>query len=65
MWRVILCLWLLVIISHPVLAESKTVHWASESWPEFTERDGSGFYFELLDLIFTEPEYHLDKQLMP
>ncbi|WP_206483654.1 transporter substrate-binding domain-containing protein [Thalassotalea sp. G2M2-11] len=41
------------------------ISWATEEWPNYTDRDGSGFYHELFNTIFAKSPYTLTVQYVP
>ena len=43
----------------------KVVMWGTDVWPNYTDRDGTGFYHELLSEIYAEPRYSLHVEYFP
>jgi polar amino acid transport system substrate-binding protein len=49
----------------PTQTEPTVVKWGTDVWPNYTDRDGTGFYHELLSAIYSEPEYSLRVEYFP
>lgn len=41
------------------------VIWATDSWPGFTDRDGTGFYHEIFARIFDQSPYKISVEYLP
>ena len=48
-----------------IITETKVVKWGTDAWPNFTDRNGTGFYHELLSEIYDEPQYSLRVEYFP
>lgn len=46
-------------------AQPTVVKWGTDVWPNYTNRDGTGFYHELLSAIYSEPQYSLRVEYFP
>ena len=49
----------------PTQTEPTVVKWGTDVWPNYTNRDGTGFYHELLSAIYSEPQYSLRVDYFP
>jgi ABC-type amino acid transport substrate-binding protein len=49
----------------PTQTEPTVVKWGTDVWPNYTDRDGTGFYHELLSAIYAEPQYSLIVEYFP
>ena len=58
------CLLLCVFISFKSAGQT-SINWGTDHWQGYTDYDGSGFYNELINQIFPEPEYVVDIQYYP
>lgn len=38
---------------------------ATDEWSSYTNKDGTGYYFDVLRAIFPAPEYELDIKIVP
>lgn len=61
----IFCLLLAVLPVSICAAQPIVVNVATASWDDFANRDETGYYFELLQRVFPEPEWQLKVQFMP
>ncbi len=43
----------------------KTVNVVAEHWPDYTNRDGSGVYFELVKAVFEPQGIQVSTQILP
>ncbi|WP_415775620.1 ABC transporter substrate-binding protein [Shewanella oncorhynchi] len=59
------CLFLAVLPVSVSAAQPIVVNVATSTWEGFANRDKTGYYFELLQRIFPEPEWQLNVQFMP
>lgn len=56
----------LLALSNSIYAQTpQSIKWGTDVWANFTERDGSGFYHELLSEIFKEPQYTMSVEYFP
>lgn len=57
----------LLALSNSIFAQPspQSIKWGTDVWANFTERDGSGFYHELLSEIFKEPQYIMSVEYFP
>lgn len=46
-------------------AKSIDIIWVTESWPEYTNKDGTGLYHELLSRIFAQSPYNITVKYLP
>lgn len=51
---------LLFLIDVPMVNAAQKVHWGTDHWQGFTSYDGTGFYYELMGKVFSQPDYKLD-----
>ena len=63
-------IWILVIILSVNTFNAKAdpniaIVWATESWPEYTNKDGTGLYHELFNLIFAQSPYQITVKYVP
>ena len=56
---------LLCLIGMPVVNAAQKVHWGTDHWQGFTAYDGTGFYHELMERVFSQPDYMLDVDYYP
>ncbi|MCG8667880.1 MAG: hypothetical protein MI867_00575 [Pseudomonadales bacterium] len=50
---------------YPLTFAAETVVVASDEWVNYTNKDGTGYYFDVLREVFPEPEYKLSIQIVP
>jgi len=60
----LLLLWALTITSCFSQAKEPVI-WVTESWPNFTETDGSGLYHEIMSAVFDTTDYKLVVEYAP
>jgi ABC-type amino acid transport substrate-binding protein len=48
---------------HSAVAKAETIRWATESWENYTNKDGSGLYHDIVQAVFAE--HKIDIIYMP
>jgi ABC-type amino acid transport substrate-binding protein len=61
--RILFCLALFVSINSNAAQES--VVWGTDEWEGFTNKNGTGFYHELMSQLFPSPQYQIQISYLP
>jgi ABC-type amino acid transport substrate-binding protein len=61
----LLCSLLLLAVLPSSHATQSKIVWGTDSWEGFTNRDGTGFYHELMKAVFPPSEYKMDVHYLP
>ncbi|WP_254303979.1 ABC transporter substrate-binding protein [Shewanella sp. VB17] len=51
--------------SIPLICAPQTIDVVTESWIGYTNEDGSGFYFDILNIIFPEEDWTVNTKIVP
>ena len=54
-----------ILSSFAFCAEIKSVHWGTEVWKGYTDKDGSGIYTQIMGKIFTKAGIEINISYMP
>lgn len=62
-----LCLVLPLLFVMPVQSteQKQQIYWGTDEWANFTNKDGTGYYHELLNLIYPANAYELEVKYLP
>ncbi len=56
---------LLIILSFTSLVHSQEIHVATDVWEGYTNKDGTGYYLEVIKSIFPAPQYSIKISYVP